>query len=40
MHEVSTRSGPGSTRGQPAWGGGCNRELFTAKSPRRYRSGY
>jgi hypothetical protein len=23
--EVSTGSGPGSPRGQPAWGGGCDR---------------
>jgi len=24
-NEVSTRSGPGSPSGQPAWGGGCDR---------------
>jgi len=28
---VSTGSGPGSPRGQPAWGGGCDRVI---DSPR------
>src|SRR2546421_7135908 len=29
-HEVSTESGPGSPRGQPAWGGGCDRVMICA----------
>src|SRR5882724_409925 len=28
--EVSTGSGPGSPRGQPAWGGGCDRVTILA----------
>ena len=29
-HAVSTESGPGSPRGQPAWGSGCDRVTILA----------
>ena len=32
MYEVSTGSGPGSPRGQPAWGGGCDRVSIDTKT--------